>query len=140
MLPFCGYNMADYFRHWLSLGDRTDASKLPKIFFVNWFRRDESGRFLWPGYGENSRVLKWVFERVDGTVDAVSTPIGLLPAPGALDLAGLDVAPADLDELLAVDADGWRAAIPQIEAHFAQFGDKLPGALGARLNELAASL
>ena len=139
MLPFCGYNMADYFGHWLSLGAR-DGDNLPKIFFVNWFRRDDDGRFLWPGYGENSRVLKWVFERVAGSADAVRTAIGDLPAPGALDLNGLDVNEADLAELLKVDADGWKAAIPQIENHFAQFGDKLPTALSAQLQQLAASL
>ena len=139
MLPFCGYNMADYFGHWLSLGAR-DGDHLPKIFFVNWFRRDDDGRFLWPGYGENSRVLKWVFERVAGSADAVRTAIGDLPAPGALDLNGLDVNEADMAELLKVDADGWKAAIPQIESHFAQFGDKLPSALSAQLQQLAASL
>ena len=88
MLPFCGYNMADYYAHWLSFAGRTDRSKLPKIFFVNWFRKDDTGRWLWPGYGENSRVLKWICERVEGTGKAVSAPIGNLPAPGALDLAG----------------------------------------------------
>jgi phosphoenolpyruvate carboxykinase (GTP) len=139
MLPFCGYNMADYFGHWLSLAKR-DGNHLPKIFFVNWFRRDEDGRFLWPGYGENSRVLKWVFERVAGTADAVRTAIGDLPAAGALDLHGLDVSDADMAELLKVDADGWKAAIPQIEAHFAQFGEKLPTSLTAQLQQLAAAL
>ena len=139
MLPFCGYNMADYFGHWLSLAKR-DGNHLPKIFFVNWFRRDDDGRFLWPGYGENSRVLKWVFERVAGTADAVRTAIGDLPAAGALDLNGLDVSDADMAELLKVDADGWKAAIPQIEAHFAQFGEKLPAELTAQLQQLAAAL
>jgi phosphoenolpyruvate carboxykinase (GTP) len=139
MLPFCGYNMADYFGHWLSLAAR-DGSHLPKIFFVNWFRRDDDGRFLWPGYGENSRVLKWVFERVAGTADAVRTPIGDLPTTGALDLGGLDVSDADMAELLSVDAEGWKAAIPQIRAHFAQFGDKLPEALTQQLENLATSL
>jgi phosphoenolpyruvate carboxykinase (GTP) len=139
MLPFCGYNMADYFGHWLSLGAR-DGDHLPKIFFVNWFRRDDEGRFLWPGYGENSRVLKWVFERVAGSAEAVRTAIGDLPAPGSLDLHGLDVSDADLSELLKVDADGWKAAIPQIEQHFAQFGEKLPAALPAQLQQLAAAL
>ena len=90
MLPFCGYNMADYFAHWLTIGKTTDTANLPKIFFVNWFRRDEDGRFLWPGFGENSRVLKWVFERVTGDAEAVETPIGLLPTPGRLDTDGLD--------------------------------------------------
>ena len=139
MLPFCGYNMADYFGHWLSLGAR-DGDHMPKIFFVNWFRRDDEGRFLWPGYGENSRVLKWVFERVAGSAEAVRTAIGDLPAPGSLDLHGLDVSDADLSELLKVDADGWKAAIPQIEQHFAQFGEKLPAALPAQLQQLAAAL
>jgi phosphoenolpyruvate carboxykinase (GTP) len=136
MLPFCGYNMADYFAHWLAMGSQADASKLPKIFFVNWFRRDESGRFLWPGFGENSRVLKWVFERIDGTADAVETPIGNLPAPGALDVSGLDVTAEDLAALLSVDADGWRSAIPQIEDHYDRFGDKLPARLREQLDSL----
>ncbi|CAB4584035.1 unannotated protein [freshwater metagenome] len=140
MLPFCGYNMADYFAHWLAVGAKADASKLPRIFFVNWFRRDEDGRFLWPGYGENSRVLKWVFERVNGSADAVKTAIGLLPAPGALDLNGLDVSKDDLEELLSVDADGWKSALPQIKDHYAQFGPKLPAKLTAQLDSLAAAL
>ncbi len=140
MLPFCGYNMADYFTHWLTIGQHDGPENLPKIFFVNWFRRDDNGRFLWPGYGENSRVLKWVFERVDGSVDAVPTPIGYLPAAGTLDLDGLDVSPADLDALLSVDAEGWKAAIPQIETHYAQFDGKLPPALKAQLSKLAAAL
>ncbi|MCB9382196.1 MAG: phosphoenolpyruvate carboxykinase (GTP) [Acidimicrobiaceae bacterium] len=139
MLPFCGYNMADYFAHWLTVGGK-DGANLPKIFFVNWFRRDEDGRFLWPGYGENSRVLKWVFERVNGSAAAVDTAIGRLPAAGALDLDGLDVSDADMAELLSVDAEGWKAAVPQIEAHFATFGDKLPEVLNAHLAKLASSL
>ena len=133
MLPFCGYDMGSYFTHWLKTGQRTSADKLPKIFFVNWFRRDESGRFLWPGYGENSRVLKWVFERVAGRAEAVETAIGHLPAPGSLDVDGLEVSPADLHDLLSVDADGWRAALPQIEAHFAQFGARFPTELRDQL-------
>ncbi len=140
MLPFCGYNMGDYFAHWLEVGDNTDPSILPKIFFVNWFRRDEDGRFLWPGYGENSRVLKWVFERVAGTADAVDTAIGYLPTERDLDLNGLDVNAEDLRELLSIDADGWRAAIPQIRAHFEQFGDSLPDELLIALDTLEANL
>ena len=140
MLPFCGYNMADYFAHWLAIGNHSDESKLPKIFFVNWFRRDDNGRFLWPGYGENSRVLKWVFERVAGLTDAVDTPIGLLPAPGALDTTGLGVANDDLETLLSVDTDGWKAAIPQIRAHYEQFGSHLPARLGEFLDQLDNSL
>ncbi|MBU3688634.1 MAG: phosphoenolpyruvate carboxykinase (GTP) [Acidimicrobiales bacterium mtb01] len=140
MLPFCGYNMADYFAHWLRIGSKTDESKLPKIFFVNWFRRDENGRFLWPGFGENSRVLKWVFDRVEGKADAVETPIGLLPTAGALDLGGLQIAHDDLHEILSVDIDGWKSAIPQIQDHFAQFGPKLPAQLSSQLESLSASL
>ncbi len=140
MLPFCGYNMADYFAHWLAIGNHSDESKLPKIFFVNWFRRDDNGRFLWPGYGENSRVLKWVFERVAGLTDAVDTPIGLLPAPGALDTTGLGVANDDLETLLSVDTDGWKSAIPQIRAHYEQFGSHLPARLGEFLDQLDSSL
>ena len=140
MLPFCGYNFADYFEHWLSMTDKTDESKLPKIFYVNWFRRDEDGRFLWPGFGENSRVLKWVFERVNGTADAVETPIGFLPAPGALDVDGLEIDDADLEAILSVDTEGWSSAIPQIRDHYAQFGDKLPGELVKAVDELEAAL
>ena len=140
MLPFCGYDMGSYFKHWLSVGGATEASKLPRIFFVNWFRRDDNGRFLWPGYGENSRVLKWVFERVSGTASAVETSIGLLPAAGAIDTAGLDVSEADMQELLSVDHAGWQAAIPQIREHFAKFGDRLPGALHEQLDGLEKAL
>ena len=140
MLPFCGYNMADYFAHWLAVGAKADPAKLPQIFFVNWFRRDEDGRFLWPGYGENSRVLKWVFERVAGTVDAVETPIGMLPAEGSLDVGGLNIDDADMNTLLSIDSDGWKAAIPQIKDHYAQFGAKLPAKLTAHLDTLASAL
>ena len=140
MLPFCGYNYGDYFAHWLSMKDRTDVANLPKIFFVNWFRRDDDGRFLWPGFGENSRVLKWVFERVDGTVDAIDSPIGKLPVPNQLDLSGLDIEQADLDTLLAVDTEGWKYAVPQIREHFSRFGDRLPAELNAAVYELEAAL
>ena len=127
MLPFCGYNMGDYFAHWLGIGERADAEKLPKIFFVNWFRRGEDGRFLWPGFGENSRVLKWAFERVAGQVDAVDTAIGHLPTPAGFDTDGLDVDADDLVEILSVDVEGWRAAIPQIEQHYAAVRRSLAG-------------
>jgi phosphoenolpyruvate carboxykinase (GTP) len=140
MLPFCGYNYADYFAHWLSMTSHSDESKLPRIFFVNWFRRDDEGRFLWPGFGDNSRVLKWIFERVDGTAEAIDTPIGRLPTKEALDLSGLDVDERDLDEILSVDDDGWRAAIPQIREHYAQFGDKLPAELVTAVDKLEAAL
>lgn len=140
MLPFCGYNYGDYFTHWLSMASKTDESNLPKIFFVNWFRRDEEGRFLWPGFGENSRVLRWVFERIDGTVEAVDTPIGKLPVKDQLDLEGLDLDPDDLDRILAVDTNGWKGAVPQIREHFARFGDRLPVQLTQAVDQLEAAL
>ncbi len=140
MLPFCGYNMADYFGHWLKIGAATKSENLPKIFFVNWFRRDEDGRFLWPGYGENSRVLKWIFDRVDGKGSATKTSIGYLPAPTDIDTAGLDIAINDLEAILSVDEQGWKEALPQIREHYAQFGSKLPAALVSKLNELESSL
>ena len=140
MLPFCGYNMADYFAHWLKIGKRADSTKLPKIFFVNWFRRDEDGRFMWPGYGENSRVLKWVFERVDGRSSAHQTPIGLLPSPDAIDTTSLDIAADDLEALLSVDTAGWSSAVPQIKEHYAKFGAHLPGELSTALDTLERAL
>ena len=140
MLPFCGYNMADYFAHWLKIGKQADATKLPKIFFVNWFRRDEDGRYIWPGFGENSRVLKWVFERVDGKSAVDRTAIGLLPAAGALDTTALDVPQDDLDTLLSVDVDGWLAAVPQIREHFERFGENIPAELSAALATLEHQL
>ena len=140
MLPFCGYNMADYFKHWLQVGTKTDKEKLPQIFFVNWFRRDEEGNFMWPGYGENSRVLKWVFERLNGTATANKTAIGYLPTTDSLDTSGLDVQPTHLAELLSVDNPGWLEAVPQIRDHFATFGDRLPNELATALNELESSL
>jgi len=139
MLPFCGYHMGDYFAHWLQMGDRL-GDKAPRIFYVNWFRKDPEGRWLWPGYGENSRVLAWMCARVDGKVGAVETPIGLLPRPEDLDLRGLDVPPEDLRELLRVDVDAWRAEIPDIERHLAQFGDRLPQRLREQLWQLQARL
>ena len=140
MLPFCGYNYGDYFAHWLSMGTKADPSNLPKIFFVNWFRRDEDGRFLWPGFGENSRVLKWVFDRVDGNSDVVETPIGLLPAEGALDTTGLDIDSADLEAILSVDVDGWKTAIPEIREHLSRFEPRLPDALPAAVDRLESAL
>jgi len=140
MLPFCGYNMADYFAHWLSIGEKTSAAKLPQIFFVNWFRRDGDGRFLWPGYGENSRVLKWIFQRIDGEATAHKTAIGFLPDSGAMDVSGLQVGADDLKQLLSLDAQGWREAVPQIQEHFATFGDRLPKKLSSSLASLAAAL
>jgi phosphoenolpyruvate carboxykinase (GTP) len=140
MLPFCGYHMGDYFAHWLAIGAGADRSKLPRIFQVNWFRKGANNRFLWPGFGENSRVLAWIAERCEGAADAVETPIGLIPAPGALPLAGLDLAPADLEALLAVDVDGWQAELPSLAEHLASFGDRLPAELLAQLDDLRARL
>ncbi|MFY1695803.1 MULTISPECIES: phosphoenolpyruvate carboxykinase (GTP) [unclassified Solwaraspora] len=142
MLPFIGYHAGDYFRHWIEMGKGVDgdAAKLPRIFYVNWFRRDDEGRFLWPGFGENSRVLKWIVERLDGTGAAVDTPIGNVPTVDALDLTGLDVDPADVAAALAVDPAQWRAELPQITEWFERFGDKLPGVLWAELDALRVRL
>jgi phosphoenolpyruvate carboxykinase (GTP) len=140
MLPFCGYNMADYFGHWLKVGAATKSENLPKIFFVNWFRRDEDGRFLWPGYGENSRVLKWIFDRLDGKANATKTAIGYLPSPADIDVSGLNVTEADMNALLSIDSEGWKSALPQMRDHYAQFGAKLPAPLTTALNELESSL
>jgi phosphoenolpyruvate carboxykinase (GTP) len=140
MLPFCGYNMADYFAHWLSIGEKTSAEKLPQIFFVNWFRRDNDGRFLWPGYGENSRVLKWVFERITGKGAAQKTAIGYLPDTNSLDVTGLTVSKDDLSALLTLDTAGWLEAVPQIREHFANFGDRLPTKLKTSLDSLESAL
>jgi phosphoenolpyruvate carboxykinase (GTP) len=142
MLPFIGYHAGDYFRHWIEMGKGAggDAAKLPKIFYVNWFRRGADGRFLWPGFGENSRVLKWVAQRLSGTGEAVETPIGLVPTPAALDLSGLDLPAEDLAAVLAVDPAEWRAEIPQVVEWFERFGDKLPAVLWAELDALRARL
>jgi phosphoenolpyruvate carboxykinase (GTP) len=140
MLPFCGYNMADYFQHWLDVGEKADADKLPKIFYVNWFRKDPNGKWLWPGYGENSRVLEWVFERVAGRGEADETPIGYVPARGAIDTRGLEVTDADMDELLRVDRDEWKAEVPLIRDHFAVYGDRIPGPLLEAVDDLERRL
>ncbi len=139
MLPFCGYNMADYWAHWLEIGRRQDA-RLPRIYLVNWFRKDAEGKFLWPGFGENSRVLEWIFGRCSGEDDAVETPIGLLPAPGALDTRGLQIAAADLDALLSVDPAAWVQEAAAIEEHYAKFGSKLPAGLAARLEQMEKAI
>jgi phosphoenolpyruvate carboxykinase (GTP) len=140
MLPFCGYHMADYFGHWLRTGERADASKLPRIYYVNWFRKDAKGRFLWPGFGENSRVLAWVFRRCEGAGEAVETPIGNVPAAGAIETDGLDVSEEDMAELTRVDPEEWKAELPSMHEHFAQFGDRLPDALRAQLAGLEQRL
>jgi phosphoenolpyruvate carboxykinase (GTP) len=135
MLPFCGYNMADYFAHWLEIGRSGDAAKLPRIFYVNWFRKDDAGRFLWPGFGENSRVLEWVFRRCDDRAGAVPSAIGLVPAVGAINTDGLDMSPEDMAAVLEVDPEELRAQLPQVKEHLATFGDDLPQSLR---DELAA--
>jgi phosphoenolpyruvate carboxykinase (GTP) len=140
MLPFCGYNMGDYFGHWLEVGEKADPGKLPKIYYVNWFRKGADGSFLWPGFGENSRVLKWIVERLEGKADGVETPIGVVPRPEDLDLAGLDLAPEQLDELLGVDPETWRHEAELIPAHFERFGDHLPRELWQEHQELVARL
>ncbi len=139
MLPFCGYHMGDYFAHWLAIGNR-EGAELPRIFYVNWFRKDEDGRFLWPGFGENSRVLKWIFERCAGTADANDTAIGRMPAAGELDVEGLELDSQQLAELLRVDEAGWNAELPLIEEHLDRFGDRLPAALRAQLEALTERL
>ncbi|MEO6317745.1 MAG: phosphoenolpyruvate carboxykinase (GTP) [Acidimicrobiales bacterium] len=139
MLPFCGYNMGDYFQHWLEIGQR-EGAQLPRLYWVNWFRKGDDGKFLWPGFGENSRVLKWVVERVAGGGEAVDTPIGRVPAPGAIDTSGLDLADTVMDELVDVDAESWRAELPQLEEHYASIGATLPAALKDELEELEKRL
>jgi phosphoenolpyruvate carboxykinase (GTP) len=139
MLPFCGYHMGDYFAHWLRMGEKGGA-KMPKIFYVNWFRKSAEGKFLWPGYAENSRVLKWIFDRCEGTAAAVETPIGRLPAEGALDLNGLTISQDAMAELLKVDRDGWKAELPLIREHFRTFGAKLPQGLSDELSALEQRL
>jgi phosphoenolpyruvate carboxykinase (GTP) len=135
MLPFCGYNMADYWGHWLEIG-RQAGAKLPRIYLVNWFRKDENGKFMWPGFGENSRVIEWIFGRCSGEDDAIETPIGLLPAPGALDTDGLDITPAQLEALFAIDPAAWVQEAAEIDAHYARFGSKLPAALAGKLGQM----
>jgi phosphoenolpyruvate carboxykinase (GTP) len=139
MLPFCGYHMGDYFAHWLEQGRRQGA-RLPKIFMVNWFRKDEDGKFIWPGFGENSRVLAWIFRRCDDEADAVETPIGLVPAPGAIETEGLDLSAAEMERLLDVDPEEWRVQLPQIHQHYASFGDALPEELREQLEALEKRL
>ena len=140
MLPFCGYHMGDYFAHWLKVGRESRAEKLPRIYYVNWFRKSADGKWLWPGFGENARVLKWIFERVEGGGKAVEAPIGRLPAAGALDLAGLDMDAADQAQLLAVDPAAWRAELPGIRDHYAKLGSRLPKELAAELETMEKRL
>ncbi|MGN6129924.1 MAG: phosphoenolpyruvate carboxykinase (GTP) [Nocardioidaceae bacterium] len=140
MLPFIGYNAGDYFNHWITVGKDNDAAKLPRIYYVNWFRRSDDGKFLWPGFGENSRVLKWIIERIDGQAEAVETPIGHVPSPDALDTEGLDMSREELEQALAVDVEEWKAEIPQITEWFEKFGENLPAVLWTELDGLKARL
>jgi len=140
MLPFCGYNMGDYFAQWLTIGSRSNENALPKIFYVNWFRKTSDGKWLWPGYGENSRVLKWVFERTEGCADAAESPIGYLPAPDSIDTNGLDVSNDDMTELLKVDVAEWKHEVETIKEHYLQFGNRLPKALADELAALETRL
>ena len=138
MKPFCGYNYGDYWAHWLSFAKR--SAKLPKIFHVNWFRRDASGKFLWPGFGDNLRVLRWIIDRCEGKVGAVETPIGFLPKAGDIDVKGLDVSSATLDQLLAVDPEQWRKEMASIGEYFAEFGDRLPAELKVEHQKVLSAL
>ncbi len=141
MLPFCGYNMGDYWQHWLDIGQRKGA-KLPKVYYVNWFRKGADGKFLWPGYGENSRVLAWIFRRLDGTAPALDTEIGMVPpvGDGGIDVTGLDVTEANMQELLTVDVDSWKQQLPEFEAHYSKIGDSVPALLHAELTKLEQRL
>jgi phosphoenolpyruvate carboxykinase (GTP) len=140
MLPFCGYNMGDYFGHWLKMGKQADASKLPRIYYVNWFRKDDKGKFIWPGFGDNSRVLKWIVERLEGRAAATETPIGNVPTADALDTSGLDLTDEQLQTLLTVDKDAWRDEAEGISPHYERFGDHLPKALWDELDQLRQRL
>ena len=140
MLPFCGYHMGDYFAHWLSFAQRTDRAKLPKVYFVNWFRKNAEGKYLWPGFGENSRVLAWICERVSGIGKAHQTPIGNLPTPDALDISGLDLMPGALEQLLAVDTAGWKKEAADVETSYFKLGSRLPKALSEELEKLRSRL
>src|SRR5581483_4896502 len=136
MLPFCGYNMADYFAHWLRIGREHDRTKLPRIFLVNWFRKDADGKFIWPGFGENSRVLEWICRRCEGEGETVETPIGLVPAEGELDTSGLELSREEMAELLRVDPGLVGEQLAQVKEHLARFGDRLPEELGEQLAAL----
>jgi phosphoenolpyruvate carboxykinase (GTP) len=140
MLPFCGYHMADYFAHWLKMGENANGKKLPQIFHVNWFRKDETGKFLWPGFGENSRVLKWIFERTDNNAQAQMSPIGYLPTEDALDLSGLCISNQALKQLLFIDRNAWKQEVEELKSYFSIFGDKLPQKLSDELLALQERL
>ena len=140
MLPFLGYNVGDYFQHWVDVGKNADATKLPSIFYVNWFRRGEDNRFLWPGFGENSRVLKWIIERLEGRASATETPIGHVPSADQIDVEGLSEPIEDIEASLRFDADEWREELPLIEEWFAKIGEKLPTSMRDELDALRQRL
>jgi phosphoenolpyruvate carboxykinase (GTP) len=140
MLPFIGYHVGDYLKHWVGIGKKSSPDKLPKIFYVNWFRRGEGGKFLWPGYGENSRILKWAIERLEGSADAIETPLGFAPSPGAIDVAGLDVSPADMEAAVRVDVSEWQSELPLIDEWFKTIGPKLPSEMGVELEKLRSKV
>lgn len=140
MLPFCGYNLGDYFSHWLKVGAAAEVGKLPSIFYVNWFRKDAQGRFMWPGFGDNVRVLKWVVERLEGVAEARDTPIGRLPTPGGVDVTGLDLRESAMTALLAVDVAEWRNEVGRVREDYDRLGDRLPEALRAQLSALERRL
>ncbi|NLJ67295.1 MAG: phosphoenolpyruvate carboxykinase (GTP), partial [Clostridiales bacterium] len=140
MLPFCGYHMGDYLKHWLKIGEKADPEKLPKLFYVNWFRKDDEGNWLWPGFGENSRVLKWIFERTSGEGKAVKTPIGYMPTADAIDTDGLDVSEKDMNELLAVDKEKWLQEVESIKEYYKIYGERLPEELAKQLAALEERL
>ncbi|MFS8501263.1 MAG: phosphoenolpyruvate carboxykinase domain-containing protein, partial [Caldicoprobacter sp.] len=137
---FCGYHICDYFQHWINIGKAADPEKLPKIFMVNWFRKDKDGNWLWPGFGENSRVLKWIIERISGEGKAVETPIGYMPTPDAIDTTGLDISSSAMQELLKVDRDEWLQEVASIREYYKSFGDKLPKELAYQLDALEKRL
>ena len=140
MLPFMGYNVGDYIKHWIEIGKSTDSNKLPKLFWVNWFRKDENGGFLWPGFGENSRVLKWILGRVDGVVEAVETPLGLVPEIDGIDTSGLDIEVSAIKKLLEVNSDSWCEEVPLIEEHLKAIGDRLPEEMTSQLDNLKSRI
>ena len=140
MLPFCGYNMGDYFGHWLKMGEQADAAKLPRIYFVNWFRKDERGKFVWPGYGDNSRVLKWIVDRLEGRAEGVETAIGRLPKATELDVSGLNLTAEQLELLLSVDPEIWRQEAALIPPFYEKFGDRMPKALWEQYEALVKRL
>ena len=140
MLPFMGYNVGDYINHWIEIGKVEKSNKLPELFWVNWFRKDENGEFLWPGFGENSRVLKWILDRIDGNAQAVDTPLGLLPEIDGIDTSGLDVDNHAMEKLLEVNSESWSREVPLIEEHLSSIGERLPVEMTSQLNDLKSRI